>query len=322
VKSLASTVAADAIAHRTVTAVELVQAALDRIDAVNPAVNAMVELRREQALAEAAAADAAIAAGEQVGRLHGVPVTVKEALAVAGMHRTWGDPNAADSISGEAAVAVDRLQHAGAIVLGTTNVAYGLADFAQTHNDLYGTTNNPWDTNRAAGGSSGGSAAALATGMSMLEIGSDLVGSVRIPASFCGVYGLRPSVGIVPTQGLLPPGAHPSPPEREIISTVGPMARSAADLRTALLAMAGPLPPEGRAWTWALPRPRCRRLHESRVSVVLDDGCAPVSAEVGDVLWTPSTRWPGPAPRSSRAGRRGSTQPRAWRRSASRWGCS
>ena len=176
--------AADLIRRREVSSVELTQLVLERIDEVNPELNAVVELRREAALREAAAADEVIARGEQAGPLHGVPMTVKEAFHVTGMHSTWGNPEFRDYTAGQDATVVRRLREAGAVVTGTTNVAFMLADFAQTANDRYGVTSNPWDTGRTPGGSSGGSAAAVAAGMTFLEHGSDLAGSIRIPASF------------------------------------------------------------------------------------------------------------------------------------------
>jgi amidase len=142
---------------------------------------------------------------------------------------------------------VARLKRSGAIVVGKTNVAEMLADFGQTANEQYGVTNNPWDLTRTPGGSSGGAAAAVAAGMSFLDYGSDLVGSIRIPASFCGVYGLKPSVGIVPLTGFQPPGPPAPPSETTYMSALGPLARSAADLRLALELTAGPEFPTARA---------------------------------------------------------------------------
>jgi amidase len=184
-----------------------------------------------------------------MGPLHGVPVTIKEALQVTGMHSTWGNPAFRDFVADRDATVVRRLTRSGAIVVGTTNVAFMLGDFAQTANELYGVTNNPWDMARTPGGSSGGAAAAVAAGMSFLDYGSDLVGSIRIPASFCGVYGLRPSVGIVPLAGFQPPGPPARANEASYMSAVGPLARTAADLRTALRVTAGPEEPAAKAFS-------------------------------------------------------------------------
>jgi amidase len=179
---------------------------------------------------------------------------------------------------------VRRLRQAGAIILGGTNVAFMLSDFAQTSNDLYGTTVNPWDRTRTPGGSSGGSAAVVAAGIAFLEYGSDLVGSIRIPAGFCGVYGLRPSVGTVPRTGFQPPGPASPPSEMTYLLALGPLARAAGDLRTSLQVTAGPEDPAAKALAWTLAPPRHRRLADFRAGVVLDDHHAPVTGEVGAVL--------------------------------------
>jgi amidase len=278
-----ATEAAELVRRKEVSSRELTESLLARIDAVDSLVNAVVELRAEEALEEAAAADASV--GESVGRpLHGVPITIKEAFNVAGMHTTWGNPAFRDHVGARDATVVHRLKQAGAIVVGKTNVHFMLADFGQTANDLYGVTNNPWDLARTPGGSSGGSAAALAAGMTFLEYGSDLVGSIRIPASFCGVYALRPSVGVVPLSGFQPPGLPGGPSAMTYMSAVGPLARSAGDLRSALKATAGPEKPLANAYAWALPEPRRRRLEEFRVGAVLDHERAAVSNEVGGLL--------------------------------------
>jgi amidase len=200
---------------------------------------------------------------------------------VAGLPTTWGNPEWADAVADTDAAVVRRLTDAGAILVGTTNVAFMLGDFGQTENPLYGRTGNPHDPSRAAGGSSGGSAAALAAGLTYLEHGSDLVGSIRLPASFCGVYGLRPTPGVVPLTGFAPPGPIAEQSELAHQSVLGPLARTAADLRLALSVTGGPEQP---GWSWALPAPRHRSLADFRVGVVVDCDLAPVTAEVGDVL--------------------------------------
>jgi amidase len=276
--------AADLIRRRELSSAELTHLVLDRIDAVNPELNAVVELRREAALREAAAADEVLARGEQAGPLHGVPLTVKEAFHVTGLHSTWGNPAFRDFIASRDAVVVRRLREAGAVIAGTTNVAFMLDDFAQTANDLYGVTSNPWDTSRVPGGSSGGSAAAVAAGMSFLEYGSDMAGSIRIPAAFCGVYGLKPSAGIVPPAGFQPPGPPAPPLDLPVMAGLGPLARTAADLRSALTSTAGPDEPTAQAYSWRLAPPRHRELDGFRVGLVLDDPRAPVTGEVGAAL--------------------------------------
>jgi amidase len=279
-----ATEAAAMLAGKEVSARELTEALLAWIEAANPGLGAVVALRAEEALAEAAAADQATARGGVLGPLHGVPMTVKDAFDVAGLPTTWGNPAFAGHLAGSDATVVRRLRRAGAIVVGKTNVAYMLGDFGQTANPLHGVTANPWDRARTPGGSSGGAAAAVAAGMSFLEYGSDLVGSIRLPASYCGVYGLRPSVASVPLTGFQPPGPPAAPSDMTYLSAVGPLGRSAGDLRTALQVTAGPEAPAARAWRWALARPRHSRLEDVRVGVVLDHGQAPVSGEVGAVL--------------------------------------
>jgi amidase len=279
-----ATEAAAMLAGKEVSARELTEALLAWIEAANPGLGAVVALRAEEALVEAAAADQATARGGVLGPLHGVPMTVKDAFDVAGLPTTWGNPAFAGHRAGSDATVVRRLRRAGAIVVGKTNVAYMLGDFGQTANPLHGVTANPWDRARTPGGSSGGAAVAVAAGMSFLEYGSDLVGSIRLPASYCGVYGLRPSVASVPLTGFQPPGPPAAPSDMTYLSAVGPLGRSAGDLRTALQLTAGPEAPAARAWRWALARPRHRRLEDVRVGVVLDHGQAPVSGEVGAVL--------------------------------------
>jgi amidase len=275
-----ATDAAGILRRTEISSRELTELLLARIEAVNPALNAVVELRRDAALLEAAAADLEIARGV-VRPLLGVPMTIKESFNVAGLHTTWGNPAFKDFVADWDATVVARLREAGAIIVGKTNVHFMLADFGQTANELYGVTNNPWDTTRTPGGSTGGGAAALAAGMTFLEYGSDLVGSIRIPASFCGVYGLKPSVGLVPLTGFQTPGPPAGPSDMRYMSAIGPLGRSAGDLRTALSLTAGPEAPASNAYSWALSRPRHTRLKDFRVGVVLDHDRAPVSSEVG-----------------------------------------
>jgi amidase len=277
-----ATEAAQLVRQNELSARELTELLLAQIEAVNPAINAVVELRAEAALEDAAAADRA---GDSSARpLRGVPMTVKESFDVAGLRTTWGNPDFADFVAETDATVVRRLKDAGAIIVGKTNVHFMLADFGQTANELYGVTNNPWDRQRTPGGSSGGGAAALAAGLTFLEYGSDLVGSIRIPASFCGVYGFKPSVGVVPLTGFQVPGTLANPPELTYMSAVGPLARSAADLRTALAVTAGPEPPASNAYSWHLAPPRHDRLAAFRVGFILEHDHAPVSSEVTALL--------------------------------------
>jgi amidase len=278
-----ATEAAELLQRKALSSRELTDLLLKRIDVANPALNAVVERRGEIAMDEAAAADDAIARGVR-SPLLGMPMTVKDSFNVAGLHTTWGNPDFKDYVADWDATVVQRLRQAGAIIVGKTNVAFMLGDFGQTGNELYGVTNNPWDLSRTPGGSTGGGAAALAAGLTFLEYGSDLVGSIRIPATFCGVYGLKPSVGTVPLTGFQPPGPPVGPNEMTYLSAVGPLARSARDLRTALLVTAGPEDPAARAYTWRLSPSRHTRLEDFRVGVVLDHDHAPVSSEVTSVL--------------------------------------
>ncbi|HSK83386.1 MAG TPA: amidase family protein [Rubrobacter sp.] len=279
-----ATDAAQAVRRKEVSSRQLTEMLLTRIEEVNPELNAVVELRREAALREADAADEATAHGDATGPLHGVPMTIKDSFNVAGLHTTWGNPAFEDFVADSDATVARRLKRAGAIIVGKTNVAFMLADFGQTANELYGVTNNPWDTTRTPGGSTGGSAAALSAGMTFLEYGSDLVGSIRIPASFCGVYGLKPSAGIIPLSGFQPPGPPPPPSDMMYMSAVGPLGRSARDLRTALRVTGGPENQAAKAYNWALLPPRHSRLEDFRVGVVLDHEGVPVSSEVTALL--------------------------------------
>ena len=194
---------AEAIRTRKISTVELMHMTLARIDRHNPALNAIVWQDRAQAIARARQADEAVARGDLLAALHGVPVTIKEAFAYRGSPSTWGMPALEDGLSPRTAVAIERLESAGAIVVGKTNVPGMLGDW-QSDNPIYGTTNNPWDLTRTPGGSTGGGAAAVAAGLGSLSIGSDLMGSLRIPAHFCGVYGHKPSLELVSLAGLQP----------------------------------------------------------------------------------------------------------------------
>ncbi|MGH6915918.1 MAG: amidase family protein, partial [Geminicoccales bacterium] len=236
---------------REVGCLELLEHHLARIERFNPELNAIVVLDLERARARAREADRALDRGDVFGPLHGLPMTVKEAIDVAGLPTTWGAPEHKHNRPERNALLVERLMEAGAIVFGKTNVPFRLTDW-QTYNPIYGTTNNPFDTSRAPGGSSGGSAAALAAGLVPLEVGSDSGGSIRDPAHFCGIFGHKPSYGVVPQEGHWMPGAI-APPD---LNVCGPMARSAEDLAAALAIMAGPSRMDAPAWRIELPPPR------------------------------------------------------------------
>ena len=207
----------------------------------------MVNLDAETAMDKAKEADKLTEQGKSLGPLHGIPMTIKDAYEVEGMVSTGGDPNWKDNVPLKNAEAVQRLVDAGAIIFGKTNVPYHSADI-QSYNDIYGVTNNPWDLERTPGGSSGGSAAALAAGMTPLELGSDIGGSIRTPAHFCGVFGHKPSYNIVSEVGHLPP-----PPGFILtgngLSVAGPLARSPEDLEIAMNVLAAPQGQDEIAWS-------------------------------------------------------------------------
>ncbi len=269
---------AAAIQNKTISAVELMELYFGRVDRYNEALNAIVFELREEALAAAAAADRALAAGEPLGPLHGVPMTVKESYNVAGTPTTWGNPAWKDNIAEEDAEAVKKMKAAGVVLFGKTNVPLALADF-QSYNDVYGTTNNPYDHERIPGGSSGGSAAALAAGLTGIEAGSDIGGSIRNPAHFCGIFGHKPTHNLLWIRGHSPPGDLRSKPD---ISVIGPMARSAKDLDTALRQMAAPDPIMARGYQLSLPEFPAQGLKGLRVAVWSDDEQCPVDKEVRD----------------------------------------
>ncbi|MCC7276317.1 MAG: amidase, partial [Alphaproteobacteria bacterium] len=240
---------------------------------------AIIALDVEGARKRAKAADRALARDKPWGPLHGVPMTIKESFDVAGMPTTWGLPAFAGNIAAGNALAVDRMMAAGVVVFGKTNVPAWLADW-QSFNAVYGTCNNPWDLSKVPGGSSGGSAAALAAGLTGIEAGSDIGASIRNPAHYCGVYGHKPTFDICPPRGQALPGRLSG----SDISVIGPMARSADDLDIALSAMAGPDAIEAGAWQLRLPPCRKKTLREFRVAVMLDDPNAEVDVEVQDRL--------------------------------------
>lgn len=267
---------------REFSAVELLQEHLRRVDRLNPSLNAVVVRQDDVALERARQADAALARGEPWGPLHGLPMTVKESFDVTGLPTTWGIEAQRGNIARSHAVAVQRLLDAGAVVYGKTNVPVALADW-QSFNPVYGTSHNPWDVARSPGGSSGGAAAALAAGFSALELGSDIGSSIRNPAHYCGVWGHKPTWGVVPLQGQQLPGDECA--DATDIGVAGPMARSAHDLTLAMDILASPLStfgPMGR--TPAVWRDNGAPARRMRVAVMVDDPRAPVDASVRQAL--------------------------------------
>ena len=263
------------IRRRKLGCLEVLDLYLARMERLNGKLNAIVVTDVDGARRRARQADAARRKGKPWGPLHGVPMTIKESYDVAGMPTTWGLPALKDNVAPRNALAVDRLLAAGVVLFGKTNVPAWLADY-QSYNDVYGTTNNPWDLARSPGGSSGGSAVALAAGLTGLEAGSDIGSSIRNPAHYCGVFGHKPTFGIVPPRGQALPGRV----AQGDISVIGPMARSAEDLVIGLSVMAGPDEIDGAGLRLALPAPRRKALREFKVAVMLDDPAAEVDREV------------------------------------------
>ena len=259
-----------ALRRREVGALELLEAQLARVEQWNGKLNAIVWMDLERARDAARALDARPASPEQV--LFGLPMTVKESFDLAGAPSTWGMPELRGNIARSDSVVVERLRAAGAVVFGKTNVPFGLGDI-QSFNAIYGSTGNPWDPARTPGGSSGGAAAALASGMAALEVGSDIAGSIRYPAHYCGVFGHKPTYGLIPLRGHAPPGGLAEPD----IAVAGPLARSAADLDLALDVLARPdLLHAGLR----LDLPRFRGTKHLRVALWPNDAVAPVARAV------------------------------------------
>lgn len=263
----------DELRARRLSSRELLETFLARIDQLGPPINAVVTLDPERAYAEAARADSAATRGEWFGPLHGLPITIKDAIEVAGMRSTGGATELADHIPTSDAPSVARLKNAGAIVFGKTNVPRWSGDL-QSFNDIFGTTNNPWSLDRVPGGSSGGPAAAVACGFTAFELGTDIGGSIRVPAHCCGIFGLKPSYGVISQRGYLDHvgGGHTDAD----VNVFGPLARSAEDLELLLSVLAGPDAERAPAWRLELPPPRHAATGEYRVGLWLDDAACPV----------------------------------------------
>jgi amidase len=262
-------------------AVELLDAQLARIERIDTQVNAVCTLAVEQARARAVVADDATANGESWGPLHGVSVTIKDAIATAGIRSTGGSAALAEHVPQHDAHVVATIKNAGAIVFGKTNVPLWSGDF-QTFNDMFGTTNNPWDLTRVPGGSSGGAAAAVACGLSSFEIGTDIGGSVRVPAAFCGVFGHKPSFGVIPTLGYLdePNGGV----TESDVNVFGPIARSTADLSLLFGLLAGPAPDRAAGWRLDLPSADVADLRTLRIATWFDEPTLPMDSEMTAIL--------------------------------------
>jgi amidase len=267
---------ADAIRARDISAQELLRLYAERIARMNPAINAIVTLDLDRATRDAAAIDARIARGDDAGPLAGVLVTIKDAIEVGGMRSTSGAIALRDHVPEHDAPAVSSLRGAGAIILGKTNLPAWCMQDTETNNELFGTTNNPWDLTRTVGGSSGGSAAAVAAGLSSCDIGTDIGGSVRIPSHYCGTYALKPSYGIVPQLGYL---SYVGSGRLDAdMNTFGPIARTADDLDLLLGVIAGPDPENAPAWRAELPPPRRTRIDEYRIGTWFDEPDCPIAS--------------------------------------------
>ena len=260
---------------------ELLDHFADRIARLNDAVNAVVTLDLDRARAAATRADDALARGEAVGPLHGLPITMKDAIETEGIRSTGGATELSDHVPTADAVAVQRVKAAGAIVFGKTNVPRWSGDL-QTYNDIFGTTNNPWDFDRVPGGSSGGAATSVACGFTSFEVGTDIGGSVRIPSHCCGVFGLKPSFGVVPQRGYLDHvGGGTTDAD---INVFGPIARSARDLDLLLDVLGGPVADDAVGWRLELPAARFESAAGLRVGVWFDEASAPVDREYRALL--------------------------------------
>lgn len=265
------------IRRKQISSRELLDHFLEAIAERNAPLNAVVSLDEERARAAAAQADEATARGEALGPLHGLPMTVKDTFETAGLRTTAGNPAWSEHVPETDSEAVSKLRRAGAVVVGKTNVPFMAAD-VQSYNAIFGTTNNPHDLARTPGGSSGGAAVSTACGFTSLEIGSDIGGSIRTPSHWTGVYGHKPTHGIVSNRGHLPgpPGMQSQPD----LGVAGPIARSAGDLAVGLDVLAGPDLHTEVAWRLDLPAPRHDRLSDFRVAAWLDHPSLPVDAVV------------------------------------------
>ncbi|MCC6438751.1 MAG: amidase [Acidimicrobiales bacterium] len=272
---------AAAIRNRDVSSTELLEHYLGRIERLNPALNAVVTLVEEPARVAARAADDATAAGGELGPLHGVPHTIKDAIETAGIRSTGGAVELAEHVPLHDAPAVAALKRAGSIVFGKTNLPRWSGD-GQSYNELFGVTNNPWDVTRTPGGSSGGAAAAVAAGLTSFEVGTDIGGSVRMPSTFSGIWGHKPSFGLIPTLGYL--DCVGGGRIEADVNVFGPMTRSVEDLELLLGILAGPTPDRAPAWRVELAPPRHTELREFRVGAWLDDPACPIDDEIAAVL--------------------------------------
>src|SRR3954467_9108612 len=282
---LSATQMAQEIRLRRLSPVELVEAHLEKIARLNPRLNTFVQVNPERVRHDALLAQDVVLRGEAVGPLHGVPISVKSSVDVAGMKVESGTRLRAGTVAAHDAPLVERLRRAGAIILGVTNTPELLMAW-ETDNELYGRSNSPWDLERTPGGSSGGEAAAIACGMSAGGVGSDGGGSIRVPAHFCGICGLKPTPGRIPATGHFPQSVGPF----ALLGVVGPMARTVADLKLLFEVMQGPdlgdpsAAPVPVRWpefsaAHVVPDVHVRRASKPRIGYFEDDGRTPVTQE-------------------------------------------
>jgi amidase len=265
---------AEKIRRKELSPVELIEAHLTRIEQLSPKLNAFVHVDAEGARRQARVAEAAVASGEELGPLHGVPLSIKSSIEVAGLRCESGTKLRTGTVAAQDAPLVGRLRRAGAIILGVTNTPELLMAW-ETDNLLYGRTNNPWDLSRTPGGSSGGEAAAIAAGMSAGGVGSDGGGSIRVPAHFSGICGLKPTPGRIPATGHFPASAGPF----ALLGVVGPMARTVDDLKVLLEVMQGPDDGDPSAAPVPVQWPGKDELKRIRIGYFEDDGRTPITPE-------------------------------------------
>ena len=265
------------IRRKEISGRELLDYFLGAVAERNQALNAVVTLDEESARKSASAADEAVARGDALGPLHGLPITIKDSFETAGLRTTAGAPEFKDHVPTRDADAVAKLRQAGAVVFGKTNLPFMAAD-VQSYNDIFGCSNNPYDITRTPGGSSGGAAAAVAAGLTSFELGSDIGGSIRTPAHWSGIYGHKPTFGVVPYRGHIPgPPGSVGPVD---LTVAGPLARSAEDLALTFDVLAGPSAENEIGWRLDLPKPRHQRLSDFRVAVWFDDPAFPIDDSV------------------------------------------
>jgi amidase len=267
----------EALAAKTVSATELLALHQQRIEKVDAQLNAVIIRDFDRARETATAIDNDKGIADQSQVLRGLPMTIKESINIQGLPTCCGISAAADFVSEHDAPTTTRLKAAGAVLMGKTNIPVELADW-QSANPIYGRTNNPYDLSRSPGGSSGGSAAALASGMTPLEVGSDIGGSIRVPAAFCGVFGHRPSETALAKSGQFP--YPPTPMPIALLGVQGPMARNATDLRLAMSVLGGAEIAEDRAWQLHLPAPRHTQLKDYRIATFNPPAFVPLAPSI------------------------------------------